>query len=123
MQPALTGPLSAIPVLMAYLFIFIYFNLKIFNLRFNSTGLSSHGFSASLEVGSYALLVLSNTLATVVTLGFFHPWAQVRTARYKLGRLQLLARGEIGTFAAAQEKKVSALGQEVGDLFDFEIAI
>ncbi|MCK7515914.1 MAG: YjgN family protein [Desulfobacterales bacterium] len=36
-----------------------------------------------MEVKGFMMLVLTNTLATALTLGLFHPWAKVRAMRYK----------------------------------------
>ncbi len=120
---AVTGPAAGILGAVFYLFIFAYINVRMINLRYNHAHLGNHNFVSKLEIGSYAMLILTNTVATVLTLGIFYPWAQVRTAQYKVSRLQLQAAGDIGDFVAAQEKEVSALGQEIGDVFDIEIAI
>lgn len=106
-----------------YLFIFAYVTVRMINLRYSHAHLGKHNFVSNLEIVPYAMLILTNTLATVLTLGLYYPWAKIRTARYKISRLQLQAVGDLGDFVAGQEKEVSALGQEVGEVFDIEIAI
>ncbi len=117
------GPAAVLLGAIFYLFIFAYFNVRMINLRYNHAHLAQHHFVSRLEISSYAMLILTNTLGMVLTLGLFYPWAQVRTAQYKISRLQFQTAGNLDTFVAAQEKQVSALGQEIGDVFDIEIGL
>lgn len=117
-------PFIGLPmILAAYLFVFIYFSVQAFNLRFNNTLLNHNGFAADMELGGYTKLVVINTLATVFTLGLFRPWAMVRTARYKSEHLRLLADEDLNGFVAHEEGEVSALGEEMGEMFDFEFGL
>jgi uncharacterized membrane protein YjgN (DUF898 family) len=104
----------------AYLFPFIYYSVKINNLVFNNTSIDGFQLNANYALGSYGKLVLVNTLLTVLTLGFFRPWAMVRTARYKAEHMSVVAVHELDTFVAAEEQHVSALGEEVGDFYDLD---
>jgi uncharacterized membrane protein YjgN (DUF898 family) len=76
-----------------------------------------------MEVKSYMILVLTNTLATALTLGIFHPWAKVRALRYKLQHLTLLPAGDLNAFVAGKQKAVSAVGDASGDFFDLDIGL
>jgi uncharacterized membrane protein YjgN (DUF898 family) len=76
-----------------------------------------------MEVKGYLLLVLTNTLATVATLGLFHPCARVRSLRYKARHLRLLAAGDLDAFAAGRQAAVSAVGDASGDFFDFDLGL
>ncbi|KAA3626871.1 MAG: DUF898 domain-containing protein [Proteobacteria bacterium] len=117
-------PFIGLPmILAAYLFVFIYFSVQAFNLRFNNTLLSHSGFAADMELGGYTKLVVVNTLATVFTLGLFRPWAMVRTVRYKCEHLHLLAEENLDGFVAQEEAELSALGEEMGEMFDFEFGL
>ena len=93
------------------------------NLLYNTTGLSHNQFRCELKIGEYLMLVLTNSLATAFTLGIFSPWAKIRTLRYRLTHLTFLAGEDPDVFAAAEEKQVSALGEEVGDFFDMDIGL
>ncbi len=117
------GPVAIIVLAAVYLLVFAYFSVQSFNLRFLNTTLRDHCFDATMEVGSYAVLVLVNTLALTLTLGFFRPWAMVRVARYKAAHLSLMAEGDLDDFLAAQEMEQSAFGEGVSDLFDFEFGL
>ena len=116
-------PLGLLIIMATYLFVFIYFSVSAFNLRFTNSKLVDHGFQADMQLGSYAKLVVINTLLTVITLGLFRPWAMVRTAHYKAEHLTLEAVGDLDNFIAHEEKQVSALGEEMGDMFDFDFGL
>jgi uncharacterized membrane protein YjgN (DUF898 family) len=124
--PALLPMASIVfPILMVavYLYAFAYFSIKTSNLLYNSGRLKAHGFKATMQVNAYALIVLTNTLATVVTLGLFHPFAQVRAYRYKINNLSMLAKGDLDQFVAAELKETSALGDELSDFLDFDFGL
>lgn len=116
-------PAGIFLILGGYLMVFVLFSVKIFNLRFNNSILIKHGFTANMEVKSYAILVLVNTIATTLTLGLFRPWAMVRTARYKTEHLKFNAQGDLNEFIAEEEQEMSALGEEMGDMFDFDVGL
>jgi uncharacterized membrane protein YjgN (DUF898 family) len=120
---AIFPPLSPLAIVAAYPVIFALFNVMLTNLRFNNTTLGAHALQADYRLGSYAMLMLTNTLGIVLTLGLFYPWAKVRNARYAAGHIGLVADGDLGEFAAAQRDQVSALGGEIGDVFDVDLGI
>lgn len=115
-------PLLAFPVVAAaYLVVFAYFVVATSNLTYNNIHVREHRFQARWSVQSYLWLMVTNTLGVLVTLGFFLPWARVRTARYKARHTSLLAVGDLDSFAAAERNAVGSLGEGVGDLFDIEV--
>jgi uncharacterized membrane protein YjgN (DUF898 family) len=68
-------------------------------------------------------ILVSNSIAIALTLGLFHPWAKVRTLRYKVDNLTLMASGDLDSFIAKEQKEVSALGEEMGDFLDFDFGL
>jgi uncharacterized membrane protein YjgN (DUF898 family) len=112
--------LLALPV---YLYGFALFSVKAGNLVYNSSRLGRHRMQSAMQVKSYALLVLTNTLATALTLGLFHPWAKVRTLRYKVEHLTLIPAGDLDTFVAERQKEVTAVGDASGDFLDFDLGL
>ena len=117
-------PPSGILLIMGgYLMAFVLFSVKIFNLRFNNSVLLGHRFEANMEIPSYTKLVLVNTLLTVLTLGLYRPYAMVNTARYKSEHLKFVAEGDLNGFIAEEEQEMSALGEEMGDMFDFDFGL
>lgn len=116
-------PLIALTALVLYLYLFAFFSVKTTNLLYNASSLAAHRFEAELKIGEYIILVLSNSLATALTLGVFHPWAKIRTQRYKLEHITLIVSGDIEGFVAGEREQVSAIGDEVGDFFDMDFGL
>jgi len=117
------APLSGLVVLALYLYMFAFYSVKTTNLLYNTSSIAHNTFRADLKIVPYLMLVLTNSLATAITLGIFTPWAVIRTLRYRLDHLTLLADADPETFVAAEEEQVSALGEEVGDFFDMDIGL
>lgn len=120
---ALTPALAALGSIIVYLAIFAYFAVKQANIIYNASGIRTHGFHCFYEVKSYALLLLTNTLGIILTLGLFIPWAKVRSARYKAEHLTFIADGDLNSFVAEEAEHVSALGEEIGEIFAFDIGL
>jgi uncharacterized membrane protein YjgN (DUF898 family) len=106
-----------------YLFMFAYISVSTTNLFFSSTQLGSHRFQGMLKTKDYLMLVLTNTLATALTLGLFTPWAKVRIIRYKIQHLILKSSGDLNTFVADKQKEVGAFGEELGGFMDFDFGL
>lgn len=123
------GAASLMPVPMTilfvplYLFVFAYFSVSSANLNYSSTRLGSHRFQADLKTKDYMMLVLTNTIGMVLTLGLFTPWAQIRTMRYKVQHLCLKSSGDLNTFVADKQKEVGAFGEEMAGFMDFDFGI
>ena len=116
-------PLAMPAALMLYLYLFAFYSVKTTNLQFNSSKLAAHRFKASLKIKEYLMLVVTNSLATALTLGLFYPWAKIRTLKYKLSHLSVIASGDIDTFVADEQKQVGSLGEEMSDFFDIDIGL
>lgn len=114
---------SGLVGLIFYLYLFAYFSVRYTNLLYNSTKLSANGFKADLKPMEYLVLVATNTLGIVLTLGIFYPWARVRALRYKLDHLQLVPRGDLNNFIALEQAQVSALGEGANDFLDLDIGL
>ena len=106
-----------------YLFMFAYLAAAMGNLYFNSTTLAKHGFTSAMQTSKIGWIYFSNTLAIAFSLGLLIPWANIRMARYRIHCLQLNVQNSLDDFIAAVEKHVSALGEEVGEVFDMDVSI
>ncbi|MBI2308679.1 MAG: DUF898 family protein [Rhodocyclales bacterium] len=125
------GPLLAVlvPILMAALV--LSFNLLLVpfirvvgtNLLWNHTRLGDTAFRSTQTVGSYLGLVIRNWLLILLSLGFYWPIAQIRMASYRAHHLTVLNPAALGSAAAAQGTNPAAVGDEVIDAFDFDIAL
>ena len=57
----------------------------------------------------------------IVSLGLYLPVAKVRLTKYIVDHINPYALGDFGEFASAEKEKVDALGEELGQVFDFDI--
>ncbi len=119
----LFAPFSALIIMVLYLYAMAYFSVKTTNLIYSSSTLADHRFFADLGIKDYALIIFTNTLATVFTLGFFYPFAVVRTMKYKIDHVALLPGSDLDRFVAAEIKETSALGEEMSDFMDFDFGL
>lgn len=122
-----SGMGAAIPILImllmfpAYLWMFAYIQAKRTNLVYNNLNISGHQVQSELKVGYLLYLYVTNTLAMMVTFGLLMPWAKVRTARYRASVTSLNVAGDLGQFTSAQEQQQSAIGEEIGEMFDMDL--
>ena len=119
----LFAPLSGLVMVALYLYLFAFYSVRTTNLLYGASSLSHNRFKSKLKIMEYLMLVLTNSLGTALTLGLFSPWARIRSLRYRLSRLTLLADADPESFVAGEEKQVSAFGEEVGDFFDLDIGL
>jgi uncharacterized membrane protein YjgN (DUF898 family) len=127
MPGAIIPVVFSVGFIAGYVFMFAYIEANISNITFD--GISTAGeadvcrLSSDLKVGHIFWLYVSNTLFVFVTLGIFIPWAKVRLVQYKLSRLQLQAAQGLDHFVAGQVEQSSALGEQVGEVFDVDIGL
>ena len=124
--PAFSTPLMIVVVAVYILGVFAvqaFVTCRVQSLVWSTTVLGEqHAFACRLRVRRYAGLLLTNTLATIVTLGLFVPFAQVRMAKFFVEGMSMISRGTLDDVAADPDVAVSALGEESVGLFDFDIA-
>jgi uncharacterized membrane protein YjgN (DUF898 family) len=119
----LLAPMAILMGVVLYFYLFAFLTVKLTNVTYNALRLDVHRFNAALAVKPFMLIVIGNALALVLTLGLFWPWARVRLLRYKLEHLSLLTSGDLDHFVAEERKQISALGDEAGDFFDFDLGL
>ncbi len=108
-------------VLPAYLWLFAYFQTKRTNLIFGNLDIGGHKVRSELKTGYMLYLYVTNTLAIMLTLGLLTPWAKIRTARYRTSVTSLDVAGNLSQFVATQEQYQSAMGEEIGEMFDMDL--
>ena len=120
---ATIGPMSVFLTVLPIYLVMFYLYARFVNLKFSLTTLRDHGFESTLTAASFARLVVSNFFLIIITLGLYLPFAKVRFARYRAERLSFMAQGSLDDFTAGEGEKVSAMSQEIGQAFDFDIGI
>lgn len=115
---------GAVAALYAWAFIVLpLFLTMIQNLIWNHTRLQQHQFQSQLTWGRTTFIMLTNLLGIVVTLGLFSPFAHVRWLKYRLEATSMLVHGSLDAFVAATGEQVSATGEGVVDLLDFDLSL
>ena len=100
-----------------------YIQARIGNLVWNSTTFDEKiKFKSSLRARDFAWLYFSNLVAIIITFGLATPWAQVRTAKYRLSKLQLVGDVDYDKFAGDKKLEVKAAGEELADMFDIDLS-
>ena len=94
---------------------------RIQNTVWNTSRLGSHGFICEIRWFKLFGIALTNLLATVLTLGLFRPFAQVRLARYLAGAIVMTPSGPLDNLLAAETEDVSAVGEEAVGFFDLDV--
>ena len=97
-----------------------YMSVKIL---FSSMQIGNHKLKTNIEFKDYLKIAVPNYLLTIITLGLFYPFARVRITRYITSHVSLEVLGELEEFIATETKNVSALGEELGDVMDFDVGI
>lgn len=105
-------------LIVAYLAPFAAWYCIINNHVANNTRLDELALELRLEGILYWWILASNAFAAILTLGMAIPWAKVRMTRYKLSCLSL--RGDLDGFMGDTEQDPGALGDELGQAFDFD---
>jgi uncharacterized membrane protein YjgN (DUF898 family) len=109
-----------------YAWMFIAFPLfltLIQNLIWNNTALGDNRFQSNLKWGRMTFIVITNIIGVIFTLGLFAPFAHIRYLKYQIESMTLIPDGSIDNFVAATEAQVSATGEGVADVFDFDLSL
>lgn len=106
-------------VAVMYFGIIIYSMVAMYNLFYCSIALQEHQLKAHITMAGMAKVIFLNAFFTLITLGLYIPAAKVRMTRYICSCIELDVAGSLDGFSAAERTKVSALGEEFGEVFDF----
>jgi len=101
-----------------------FYSARVRNIVLNVASLEGgHRFRSTLSGLRLVWIVVSNFVATVLSLGLLRPWAAVRLYRYQCDNLAMLAAGDLDSFVDAQRTAGSSFGSEYADLAGVEIGI
>lgn len=82
---------SLLMIVGLWLLVFVRWRVALVNLQWNGVSTKLGYFVATWDLPSYNKLVVNNLLLCIVTLGFYWPWAKVRTAKYNAAHLAFFA--------------------------------
>jgi uncharacterized membrane protein YjgN (DUF898 family) len=115
--------LSALPLYLAYAAGFAYAQAHSGNLMWASSRAPGLRFSSSLSFSKLAGLYLGNLVGIACTAGLLIPWAAVRTLRYRLESFVMIVDRDAVHQANPRLPGVGAMGQELADVFNVDVAI
>lgn len=113
-------PLAAV---FGYLLVFGYFQAGLTNLYLGGVGLAGHRLESNMSKRTTVWIYFTNSLLIMLTLGLYTPWAKVRMASYRASCTTVIIAGDLDKFVGGQQESTSALGEELGEMFDLDIAI
>ncbi len=101
-----------------------FFAARLQNLLWNGTQSPKIAFESKLRFRDLFRVTLVNWLLIVFTLGFYWPFAKVRTARLKLEAMSLEVQGPVDEWIAkAQRTHTGVLGDAAGDFFGIDMGL
>jgi uncharacterized membrane protein YjgN (DUF898 family) len=119
-----TAIFASIVAFYAILFLEIgYLRARTMNAVWNHLGIGPVRFESALRARDLLWLYFSNLVVLALTIGLAAPWATVRTARYRAAKTTVVAAGSLDSFAQAQAQSLGAAGEEIGEIFGFDIAL
>ena len=108
-------------ILILYLWAFAYLQAKRTNIMYNNLHVNNIQVRSELKTLDLLSLYITNTFAIMFSLGLLMPWAKVRTARYRASKTSIDLKGNLDQFVSSQVEKQSALGEEIGEMFDMDL--
>ena len=97
--------------------------LRVSNVATGPDSEIQHRLGCDWSLNRLLFIFVTNFFAVVVTLGLLIPWARMRVARYQLSRVWIEVRGDVAAAVAQQGDDISALGEEIGSVFDVDIGL
>ncbi|MGI9330335.1 MAG: DUF898 family protein, partial [Gammaproteobacteria bacterium] len=123
-QPLLGVMVSVGAPLLFYVALFLGTAAAILRLILRNTDIGGNQLICNWSLPRLGFIYLTNLIAILLSFGLLIPWATIRIRRYKLAQLQLALGGEdLSTVIAAQTEDVSALGDEIGEAFDYDFGL
>ena len=92
------------------------------NTVWRGTSLAGKRFKSDVPVPKFMLTWLGQTFLTVITLGLYRPFAVVNLARMRFEAMAWTGRADT-MIAVLREANQKAVGSEVSDLMDIDIAL
>ncbi|QOT77305.1 YjgN family protein [Cupriavidus basilensis] len=121
--PAVAGIMAVIGFFVAMMAVGPFFMARLQNLVWNHTTLAPHAFRSEVKAGRLLFIFATNMIANALTLGLFLPFARVRSMRYRIESMTMLAAGPLDAFVAGETQQVGALGDAAVDWYDIDIAL
>jgi len=124
MAMLMAGPLMMLPFILIIaigIWTKAYLQARLRNYTLGRTSLDEDiSFQSSVSTWKLFSIQITNLLLMMFTFGFAYPWTKVRLARYSAESTAVQMPANISQYASEQQKKTSALGEEMGEAFDVD---
>jgi len=111
-------------LILAMMFVIAYSMTRQRTYIFKNMSLDNKvSFASTLEAKPFALMMVTNFIAIIVTVGLAMPWAKVRLARLILENTQVGAEGGFDEYMTQKHDESSSLGDQIGDAFDVDVGL
>jgi uncharacterized membrane protein YjgN (DUF898 family) len=101
-----------------------YYQVSVRNYIFDNTEVENVArFKSNYKLISFALLLFTNLLAIIFTLGLAFPWVKIRNAKYAAEHTEVALTNNKDDIKDLLGEHSSALGDEVANVFDVDIAL
>jgi len=80
-------------------------------------------FQSTLSAREFAMVMFTNFLLIIVTLGLATPWAKVRVAQIMLANTLVDTSIGFEEYITQQQNNVGAIGEQVGEAFDVDVDV
>lgn len=115
---------GAVLLFYAGLFLILaYVRARTDNAVWNNLSVGPLRFESRLRARDLVWLYFSNLVAVLLTLGLLAPWATVRLMRYRASKTTAIASAPLDGYVQAEAQQIAATGEEVGEMFDVDIAL
>lgn len=95
----------------------VFYAAGVRNIAFNSTTLDGvHKLKSTLSRLKYTIIIITNFLAIIISIGLLRPWTAVRTWRYLADHTALEINGSMDGFIAGQEESGNVVAGEYLDI-------
>lgn len=95
----------------------VFYAAGVRNIAYNGTTLDGvHKLKSTLSRLKYTIIIITNFLAIIVSIGLLRPWTAVRTWRYLADNSALEINGSMDGFIAGQEESGNVVAGEYLDI-------
>jgi uncharacterized membrane protein YjgN (DUF898 family) len=109
--------------ILIYMVVATYLGASILKLVLNNTSVGKHRLRCNWSVWRLVCIRLSNFVLVIFSLGLLAPLATIRMQRYQLNNLAIEVHGDLDEIVSGEGLQVSAIGDELGGAFDFDLGL
>ncbi|GAA5015420.1 YjgN family protein [Acinetobacter puyangensis] len=95
----------------------------LFKATWSNVEVGSSQMQTDINPWKFAWIQMSNSIAIIFSIGLLYAWAMVRIYRYKIQSLSLTFNDDPQHLINMAQKDYNAIGEEVADIFDFDISL